>query len=747
MKIDRRGFLAFGIGGTVGTALTPLPWKLMDDISIWSQNWPWTPVPPKGEVSHVNSVCTLCPGKCGITVRKVQDRVVKIEGLEGHPVNNGGICLLGLSGPQFLYGPSRIKTPLKRVGKRGKGRWEAVSWEEAVSEVAKHMAELRAKEQAHTVGCLLPEDQGSVAQLFSRLLAVYGSPNLMRQPSIEDTYELALYQMQGIIGRPGFDVEKTNFLLSFGSGYLQGWGSPVHMLKTQSHLLANAGQVVQVEPRLSITAAKAGRWLAIRPGTEAALALGLCHVIINESLYDKDFVGNYCHGFESWTDDSGQSQPGFKQMVLDNYSPAKTADITSLSPEGIMDLARSFAKATKPLAICGRGNGSIPGTLGEFMAVYALNALVGGIGRNGGILAVPEADYIQWPRPEMDEIAAKGLQQQRLDGAGAGQFPLARYRTSHLAKAINAGEEYALQLLLVAGENPAYTLPGTAEFKKALDSIPFIVSFSSFMDETAAMADLILPNHIYLERLEDVSPVFGLPTPLLQLCKPVVTPQFNTRHTGDVVIEIARAMGGGIAAAFPWRNYEACLKETLGGRFTKLVKDVYLVGDAPVRHFETASGKFEFINTEYKTGPAFTPIEPEGETASFPLVLTAYDSMRLAAGAVANSPFMVMSVDDTVLKRGDVLVEVNFQTAKKYGLAESSAAVLATPYGQARVKVHLSSRVPPDLVAMPRGLGRTAHDQFIGGKGVNFNDLIGPVQDPVSGLDAAWGIRASLTKA
>jgi anaerobic selenocysteine-containing dehydrogenase len=745
MKIDRRRFLAFGIGGTVGTALTPLPWKLMDDISIWSQNWPWTPVPPKGEVSHVNSVCTLCPGKCGITVRKVGDRVVKIEGIKGHPVNDGGICLLGLSGPQFLYGPSRIRTPMKRAGERGEGRWEAISWKQAISEVTGRMADLRSKGQPHTVGCLLPEDRGSVPQLFSRLLTVFGSPNVMRAPSIEDSYELALYQTQGIIGRPGFDLEKTTYLLSFGSGYLQGWGSPVHMFKAHSRLLSKSARVVQVEPRLSISAAKADRWVAIKPGTEAALALGLCHVIIKESLYDKDFVGKHCQGFESWTDDQGQNQPGFKEMVLGNFTPATTADITGLSQADITELARTFAKASRPLAICGRGNGSVPGTLGEFMAVYALNALVGGVGRSGGILAVPEADYIQWPPPEMDETAARGMQQERLDGAGSGKYPLARYRTSYLAAAIN-GKKYPLQMLLVAGENPAYSLPGTAELKKALAAVPFLVSFSSFMDETAAMADLILPNHIYLERLEDIPPVFGLPRPLLQLCRPATSPQFNTRHTGDVIIEIARALGGGVAAAFPWKNYETCLKQTLGGHFARLEKDGYLIGKAPGRRFETASGKFEFVNAEYKTKPAFTPVEPQGDKGVFPLVLTGYDSMRLAGGAVADSPFMVKSVDDTVLKKGDILVEVNPHTAGKHSLAEGAAAVLVTPVGKARVRVHLSHQVPPGMVAMPRGLGHSAYDPFIGGKGVNFNDLIAPVPDPVSGLDAAWGIRASLTK-
>ena len=114
MKIDRRGFLAFSVGGAAGTALSPLPWRLTDDVAIWSQNWPWTPVPKTGAVSFEKSTCTLCPGGCGIEVRKVGGRPVKIDGLPGHPVNDGGICILGLAGLQLLYGPSRVRTPMQK---------------------------------------------------------------------------------------------------------------------------------------------------------------------------------------------------------------------------------------------------------------------------------------------------------------------------------------------------------------------------------------------------------------------------------------------------------------------------------------------------------------------------------------------------------------------------------------------------------------------------------------------------------
>jgi anaerobic selenocysteine-containing dehydrogenase len=741
MKIDRRSFLALTIGGAAGTALTPLPWKLTDDSSIWSQNWPWTPVPAKGENSYAYTSCTLCPGGCGLMVRMVGDRAVKIEGLEGHPVNDGGVCVLGLSGLQLLYGPTRVKAPMKRVGQRGAGHWKKISWEQALDEVAEKLGKLRGDNQSHTVACIAGSKQGTVAALFKRFMTVYGSPNVMTIPSANDTLEMTLQVMHGVEAQAGYDLENADYILSFGSGLIEGWGSPVRMFKANSAWRDSGVKVVQVEPRLSNTAAKADQWIPINPGTEAALAMGIAHVMIKESLINSDFVENYTEGYAGW-----------KKMVVDEYGPEKVSAITGIDKMVIVKVAREFAGAAKPLAFCGRGNGETPGSLAEAMAVHTVNALAGNINQEGGVVAVPLPAYDAWPETGLDAAAQKGMAQNRVDGAGGHRFPLAASLLNRFAAGVMDAKDYPVNALLVADANPVYSTPDAKAFKKAVEKIPFVVSFSAYMDETAMQADLILPNHVYLERYEDVPVAAGLQKPMVGLLQPVVPPLHDTKNVGDTIIELAGVMGGGIGDAFPWENYEACLEAALGDKWDVLREDGLWQDEAfqPAdwgEAFATASGKFEFMNPAMELMPGYVPLNLEGNASTFPLLLLPFDSMRLASGYISDPPFVIKSVEDTILKGKDVCVEVNPATAVSLGLADGKLARLSTPKGDARVRIHYYDGVMPGVVAIPRGLGHTADDKYMAGKGVNFNELIGPVEDRTSGLDTAWGVRAKLAKA
>jgi menaquinone reductase, molybdopterin-binding-like subunit len=732
MKLSRRCFLSFVVGGAAGTALSPLPWKLMDDVSIWSQNWPWTPVPPEGESTYVQSTCTLCPGGCGISIRKIDQRAIKIEGVKGHPINEGGICSLGLSGLQLLYGPTRIQAPLKRTGKRGQGQWATISWPQAVAEVAAKLGALREQGKPQSLACIAPRDTGTVPQLLSRLMTAFGSPNFFRMPSIEDAYESVVYLTQGVVGTAGVDVENADCILSFGSAILDGYGSPVRMFRANSKLKETHGIVIQIEPRLSNTAAQADAWLAVKPGGEAALALAMAHVIIDRQAINQAFVAGSVEGFEA-----------FARMVQERYAPDAVAEKTGIEAAVITETALKFAAAKKPLALYGKGKGQTPGSLKEALAVQALNALVGNINNPGGVQALPAYDYINWLDVETDAVAAAGLQTPRLDGAGTDKFPNARYLLHRLPEAADG-----IQALLVTEANPCFALPGSAAIQAAFDKIPFIVSFSSYMDETAMQADLILPNHCYLERYEDVPVTAGLTRNTVGLCRPVIAPLYQTQHVGDTILQIAKALKGSVANSFPWPDYTTCLKTTLGRRWPAMASTgVWVASHKPQQGFGAASGKFVLMNDALGGIYMADDVALAGKEEASALVLTPYDSIRLSSEYVGDTPFMVKTVSDTVIKGRDGFVDINPETAKALGLTDGQTARLSTALGEARVRVHYEHGIRPGVVAMPRGLGHWAYDQYLAGKGVNVNQLFGPVEDPASGLDAAWGIGAKLARA
>jgi anaerobic selenocysteine-containing dehydrogenase len=655
---------------------------------------------------------------------------------------------------------------LKRSGKRGSGSFGRISWEEAIDEVVHKLTDLRSNGEAHTVAAILDSDRGTVPQLFSRFLKAYGSPNFIRTASAEDTYELTLGLMQGTTDSVGYDLERANFILSFGSGLIEGWGSPVRVI--QAHSMWRSGsprdraKVVQVEPRLSNTAAKADDWHPIQPGTEGALALGLAHVIIKESLYNAEFIQNYTFGFEDWSDVTGKTYMGFKRLVLTDYSPQTVSGITGLSATEIVNLARAFARAERPLAVWGRGKGTTSGSLYECMAVHALNALVGNINKPGGVTTRPEVTTQPWAEVAQDGMASTCFNMPRIDGAGTSRYPFTKYLPDRWPQVMDGGKAGMIKALLVNGADPYFTSSDSAAVAKAFDRIPFVVSFSTYLDETAFHADLVLPNHQYLERWEDLPTPVGLQKPILGLVKPVVSPQFDTRHVGDVVMTIAKSLGGKVAEAFPWEDYETVLKETMGEKWDALGEAGYVEHadhEPPAWEsaFGTPSGKFEFyvsafdqagmkLNKDVDYLPHYEAVKPEGDAAVYPLILIPTELMRLADGSIGNPPFCTKTLEENELKENDLFVEINPKTGAKYGLGEGDKATLATPKGKAKVLVNLSDGIMPGVIGIPKGLGHAAYDDYLAGKGVSANGLMGVAEDPISGLCATWGIRAKLTR-
>lgn len=574
MKLTRRNFIAAVIGGIAGIQATPLPWKFTDDVAIWTQNWPWVPVPPTGEFSEVTSVCNLCPGGCGIVVKKVDDRAVKIEGRTDYPINPGGICPVGMGGLQLLYDESlRFTGPMKRVGLRGEGLFTEISWGEAFDMLAGRISTQRRKGAPEAVAAIDGSPEGTtVSELVKRLMRAVGSPNYVRPPSICDTYRMGNLLMQGTLSPMAYDLENSDFVLSFGCGLLEGWGAPGRVMNVwgmwhQGNPAKRKTRIVQVESRASNTASKADIWVAPRPGTDGALALGIAHVIIKSGKYDARFVSDHSWGFEDWRSMDGTRHTGFKTVVLEKYSPEKVAEITGVEPKTIVSLARAFAGAKAPVAIYGKGKDSLNGSLYEYMAVQSLNALVGSINRPGGVLLPGPLPLSNFPPMKVDSVAVGGLRKPRLDQAGTMRYPFSDSLINNFTDAINRAPRSPVDTLMVFSANPFFTLPDGGGFKKALEKIPFIVSFSPYRDETANMADLILPDSTYLEKMDDTVWPVGLQYPLYGLSQPVVEPLYNTKNVGDTVIELSRAIDDSVGSSFPWESFEEALKERAKGLF------------------------------------------------------------------------------------------------------------------------------------------------------------------------------------
>ncbi|HJX33777.1 MAG TPA: molybdopterin-dependent oxidoreductase [Desulfatiglandales bacterium] len=813
LGMNRRNFIKLIVGGAVGTALSPLPWKLIDDIAIWTQNLPWVPVPPVGEYSYARSVCLLCPGGCGIKVLKVDDRAVKIEGRTDYPVNPGGICPLGMGGLQLLYNErTRFTSPMKRVGVRGSDTFQAISWDDALDIFAERLSGLRDNGRIRAFAAIDGNLSGStISVMIERFLKALGSPNYVRIPSSQDTDSTAAHIMMGRQLPFTYDLENSDYILSFGSGLLEGWGAPGRVINAwalwRSGDLKDRVQVIQIESRASSTASKADRWIPAKPGTDAALALGISHVIIQEALYDAGFVEKYSYGFDNFRSADGIEHKGFKTLVLENYSPEKVERITGVDAHEIRLIARDFANAAAPIAICGRGKGALYGSLYESMSVLSLNALVGGINRSGGIFIHEPFPLAGLPDPRTDSATGDALAGARMDNAGSGGYPFSISLLNNLADSILKAGESPIDTILVSSSNPAFTIPDGGRFRSALEKIPFIVSLSPYRDETALLADLILPDHTHLEKIDDIAWPAGLQYPLYGLSTPVVEPLYDTRSSGDVILGLTKKVGGQAAEAFPWSDYEEVLKTRVKGLFDTQAGRTSYDGSGhpwerfrqediappgynnfdemwdrikengmwyrpgyPVQEseglFKTASGRFEFYSGLIDASLKGVDLKALGIKASgdevciphyekasleedkiFPLRMCPYELINLSSGWLPNPPYLNKTLFDDQLKKGQSFLEINPDTAEEYDLRQGDSVFVESPKGRIRALVNVFEGAMPGIVFMPMGLGHSAYDDFLRDKGSNPNEIIHGGIDPLSGQTIWWDTPVRLVKA
>jgi anaerobic selenocysteine-containing dehydrogenase len=794
MKINRRELLKLIGAATFGMTL---PDELLHALPKGGE---WIPY----EEYWSTGVCLQCPSGCGLRIRSVMHWPVKLEGIKDYPINKGRLCPKGQSGLQVLYDPDRIRHPLKRKGKRGEGNWEKISWEEGTGLVAQRLKTLRQEGKPHHLMLLGGRYRGHMAELMARFMEAYGSPNHLGNPArgSEGILKGHLFTM-GVKDFLAIHWEEVNYVLSFGASLLEASRPSLRNLWGYGFLRRGRpgirGKMVQIEPRFSVTASKADQWIPIQPGTDGALALGIAHWIIKEKKYDRQFIDRYTFGFDDWKDSDGKTHMGFKTLVLKEYSPKQVSSLTGVPGERIVQIAQEFSSHPPSIAITGRGVGmQTNGTYAQ-MAVDCLNALTGSIDHPGGLLLQRKPPFRKWSAIQKDGIAEKGLSQPRLDGAGSLPFPFAEEIPSTLPEKIQKGAPYPIDTLFLYYTNPLFSLPEPEKFRNVLEKIPFIVSFSPFMDETTALSDLVLPDGTYFERWQDDHVEPGLGFPMFGLRSPTLDkPLYDTRNTGDVIIHIAKGIGGSVGKSFPWRDFQEALKEAIKGifatkrgsiqskdfdEFWKVLTErggwwdpSYPFGEWR-KKFNTPSGKFEFYSLTMERAlkelskkslkgldqilqemkveargdkiflPHFEKSRWVGGDKEFPFYLIHYKLMTTAEGRGANQPFLQEILGPHLKEKWDSWIEINPETAQKMGIKDGDLIWVESKAGKLRGKARLFSGTHPNSIHIPYGQGHKAYGRWAKGRGINPNDLLVREYDYLGGFVSYFSTRVKVYKA
>lgn len=640
----------------------------------------------------VPGVCLQCPGGCGILVKTVNGRAVKIEGNPAYPSNKGKTCPKGQIGLQILYDPDRIRGPLKRDGERGSGRWKPVGWDEAIGEVAARLQKIRAAAPEGLV-VMGGRYRGQMHDLFARFASAFGTPNHVGHSSIcEDGSPMAHWATQGFGSYAGYDWDNCRYLITFGGSFLEAWRpTAANLARYGGMRRGKEGQrfkLVVVDPRFSVTAAQADEWLPVNPVTDGALALGMAHVIIRDRLYNRAFVEEHTFGFEDFTGADGRRHEGFKTLVMRDYDPARVAKITGVPAKSIERIAREFAENQPGIAAGARGASMQTNGIYNRMAIHSLNGLMGSIDTRGGVLVQSGPPFTPWPDVEKDELAKRGGEKPRLDYAHTDRYPLAGKIYQDMPDRIAEQKPYAAKALLLYYTNPMFTTPEKDRWRAAISKLDLIVSFSPFMDETSAQADYVLPDHTYLERWHDdtIYPSVGYPVWGMRI--PAVTPVFDTRNAGDTLLAIAKRMGGSVGASFPWKDMPDVLRARARGVFearngnvqagdfeswwkTFLQRGVWtnppyeFASDDPARWkrvLATPSGKFEFYSQGLEKTLTHLAEERAGHTMAPAVAASGADK---AAAVQKNLDMMLSNLG--IAARGDTVFMPHFEPPRFVG--------------------------------------------------------------------------------
>ena len=688
-------------------------------------------MPNGNSLRTVRAACGQCQNQCGVKVSvRGEQEIVRVEGDRQNPLGGSGdLCVKNAAALDFHTHRNRLNFPLKRVGRRGEDRWQQIPWEQALDEIADKLAEIRSAygpEAMVVVGGNFRHGD-TWAQRFCNL---FGTPNLLYQGKNCGEVEIAMdcaalgYPaigiFQGVI--PGI----TRCVLLWGHNPAESF----HLsFKNYRAAKEKGAKIVVIDPRRTRTAEIADLWLQLRPGTDGALALGLIHVIIEENLYDREFVERWCQGFDQVREVAGE------------YSPRRTSQITWVPEDQIVQAARWYATLrpshlTWGVAIAQLGRGCEGDSVkAAALGKSILRAICGSLDVEGGSVFLNHPDSlalqenIHWDRQLDHPLKTR-------DNVGAEKYPFASIRGYRLFReaqakiypkglalayflmlvssdsvwpAILDGQPYPIKAVVTQGSNPLVSLGDSRTIYRALksDELSLHVAMDLTHTPTTMLADYVLPAADWLER-PNFSGQWGFGDTYWAGAQ-AVRPLGERRDDYALWQELGNRLGQ--ESLWPDRlegMFDLILKPT-GTTFEKMLKEKepWHIATPQFRRYEgrgfaTFSGKVELIPSilerlGYDARPLYG--EPGRTPTATPELAQEYPLILISGGRVISYYHSSYREQEKLRQlRPHPLLEIHPQTAHDLGIADGDPVYIETPEGKVRQRARLNEGIDPRVV-------------------------------------------------
>ena len=654
----------------------------------------------KDQEQIYQSVCRICHGGCGALLTVREGKLVKVVPDPHSPFNQGRMCVKGPATPEMMYHPSRLLTPLKRVGVRGSNQWEKVSWDAALIDIADRMDRIRSESGPESIA--IGQGTGRHHYMHTvRFANTLGTPNWY-EPGLANCFipriTVSRLTYGGFVVADYYGDIKPKTILFWGHNPLVS--GPDGELAFPVRRELDAGSFgIAVDPRRSETAKHCKMWLPIRPGTDCALALAMIHVIIQEGIYDKEFVEKWTVGFDKLSD-----------HVAD-CSPQWAENITGVPAHDTVDAAKRYAMEKPSVLEWGVSIEQNPNSLQTVRALSLLRGLTGNIDIPGGDIFGME---IIRPYPVLRNLLPEGMNAKRI---GSDQFkllsgPRAYLPSAHipgLFRAMRTGDPYRIRALLIFGSNPMVTVANTREVYESLLKLDLLVVTDLFMTPTAALADYVLPASFWPEvnQIMEIPLVAGNTV----IAQQKVVQVGECRQCEEIMIDLAKRLNlaGAEESLESLLNYQL---EPLGVTFEELKKRHIISPPHEYykfkkKGFRTPSRKVELYSRSleragYDALPTFRepPESPDSQpelAKKFPYVLT--------TGSRRSEFFHSeqRQIQSLRKRRPDPIAEIHPATAEPHGIAAGDWITVCSPRGRIRMKAELTDDIRMGVVNIDHG--------------------------------------------